>query len=273
MNAWESRQLQIGVSEGFKKCSHCFETKLLSEYTKCRKGKCLDCSRAYHRAYTKTPKSRAKDREYRSGVYHERQLAVQNTSRHNLKLQTLIAYSKTNPPSCECCSEAEYQFLSLDHINGGGNAERRKFGDTYNLMAHLRQSNWPEGYRVLCFSCNLALGRYGYCPHKTEQQVYKDLGALSIKKRCEVKLRLLVLSNYGGKCACCGESEYEFLSIDHINGDRREDTKLLGFCQTNMLYRYLRNHNYPTNRYQLLCYNCNCAKGFFGACPHKKETV
>jgi hypothetical protein len=27
-----------------------------------------------------------------------------------------------------------------------------------------------------------------------------------------------MLSAYGGKCVCCGESEYKFLAIDHING-------------------------------------------------------
>ncbi len=31
-------------------------------------------------------------------------------------------------------------------------------------------------------------------------------------------LRAKVLSHYGGKCSCCGESTPEFLAIDHTEG-------------------------------------------------------
>jgi ribosome-binding ATPase YchF (GTP1/OBG family) len=30
--------------------------------------------------------------------------------------------------------------------------------------------------------------------------------------------RLLVLKHYGNRCSCCGETEIEFLAIDHVNG-------------------------------------------------------
>jgi hypothetical protein len=28
---------------------------------------------------------------------------------------------------------------------------------------------------------------------------------------------------------------------------------------------------YPKDRYQLLCHNCNMAKGFYGLCPHQEQ--
>lgn len=34
-------------------------------------------------------------------------------------------------------------------------------------------------------------------------------------------------------------------------------------------YRWLKNNGFPKKDFQLLCFNCNCAKGFFGMCPHK----
>jgi hypothetical protein len=74
---------------------------------------------------------------------------------------------------------------------------------------------------------------------------------------------------YGGKCVCCGETEPKFLSIDHILGDGKEDRKK--FLSGRVLYRKLKKQGYPKDRYQLLCFNCNCAKGFFGKCPHQEK--
>lgn len=72
---------------------------------------------------------------------------------------------------CACCGEDRYEFLSIDHVNGGGNAHRRSLSDSdaAQLVRWLRRNGMPEGYRVLCMNCNHALGRYGYCPHEKSQ--------------------------------------------------------------------------------------------------------
>jgi len=78
--------------------------------------------------------------------------------------------------------------------------------------------------------------------------------------------RLEALAAYGAQCACCGETTEEFLGIDHINGGgtaHRRERGLLG----NNLNRWLRQQGYPSE-FQVLCHNCNLAKGFYGACPH-----
>ena len=83
------------------------------------------------------------------------------------------------------------------------------------------------------------------------------------------KIRLKMIEAYGGACACCGESEPRFLSIDHVNNDgnaRRREGELTGA----ELYRWLRDNGWPKDDYQLLCMNCNFSKGHFGECPHKK---
>ena len=36
---------------------------------------------------------------------------------------------------------------------------------------------------------------------------------------------------------------------------------------------HLKKLGYPKDGYQLLCHNCNCAKGWYGACPHTEERV
>lgn len=75
------------------------------------------------------------------------------------KLRVLEAYGKV----CTCCKEDNFEFLSIDHINGGG-SEHRKI--VRNIYAWLIRNDFPEGFRVLCMNCNFALGRYGYCPHQ-----------------------------------------------------------------------------------------------------------
>ena len=73
-------------------------------------------------------------------------------------------------------------------------------------------------------------------------------------------------SNSTLQCACCGETQICFLGIDHINGGGYEDRKKgLG---GGTLYHYLRKNNYPKG-FQVLCHNCNQAKGYYGKCPHQ----
>jgi hypothetical protein len=56
------------------------------------------------------------------------------------------------------------EFLTMDHINGGGNQHRKKIKESiYRWLYH---NNFPSGFRVLCANCNMSYGLFGYCPHK-----------------------------------------------------------------------------------------------------------
>jgi len=81
------------------------------------------------------------------------------------RLRVLEHYGGS-PPKCACCGESLLEFLTIDHINGGGNKERQKRG--FNTAYYLERENYPSGYRVLCMNCNFALGHYKYCPHQKE---------------------------------------------------------------------------------------------------------
>jgi hypothetical protein len=71
------------------------------------------------------------------------------------------------------------------------------------------------------------------------------------------------------KCGCCGISQIDFLTIDHVNNDGHIERKSKRHAASgNSLYRRIVKENWPSN-YQVLCFNCNCAKAFFGVCPHK----
>lgn len=83
------------------------------------------------------------------------------------------------------------------------------------------------------------------------------------------KLRAEVLQAYGGVCQCCGEPTPEFLQVDHVNNDGASHRKEIGVGGLR-LYTWLRQHNYPKEGFQLLCANCNFAKGHYGHCPHEQ---
>jgi hypothetical protein len=87
------------------------------------------------------------------------------------------------------------------------------------------------------------------------------------------RIRLEVITHYGSKCVCCGENKLEFLAIDHIemNGSQQ---RLRTFKKKNsagfQTHAWLRKNNYPSG-FQVLCHNCNLARGFYGYCPHQVE--
>jgi len=79
--------------------------------------------------------------------------------------------------------------------------------------------------------------------------------------------RKKVFDHYGYRCQCCGEATPEFLCIDHILGGGERHRKIIG---SGNLYKWLIQNKYPEG-YQVLCHNCNMAKGSYGVCPHKIE--
>ncbi len=83
------------------------------------------------------------------------------------------------------------------------------------------------------------------------------------------RTRLKVLKHYGGdppRCKCCGETIIEFLGIDHIDGRTTKEKDNSSFNT----YLHAVANGFPSNL-QVLCHNCNMAKGFYGECPHEKS--
>jgi hypothetical protein len=99
-------------------------------------------------------------------------------------------------------------------------------------------------------------------------------------KRCgarktRLKAKQRTIQHYGGKCDCCGETHLEFLCIDHVNNDgsahRKAYEQATGLkLGGQRMYNWLWRNNYPDG-FRVLCFNCNCARGMFGYCPHEKK--
>jgi hypothetical protein len=108
------------------------------------------------------------------------------------------------------------------------------------------------------------------CPACREEYLkeYRRKDETKLRRRDQTrKLREQALNGYGHKCACCGEARFEFLAIDHVNGGGRKERETMSPSQ---IAKKAINEGFPS-MYQLLCHNCNCAKGWYGVCPHQTE--
>ena len=100
--------------------------------------------------------------------------------------------------------------------------------------------------------------------------------------------RLKVLKHYSKRlsnsnipcCNCCGENFHvDFLAIDHIRGSKQMDLepelkklKYTSKLRNQNLHRWIMKNNFP-NGFQILCTNCNFAKGMKknnNKCPHER---
>jgi ribosome-associated translation inhibitor RaiA len=234
--------------------------------------------KAYYRAYyhANAEKLKAYQKTYRQ-ANAEKIKAHRQAHGQKLK-ETILSHYSGGIPKCACCGEQNMAFLSIDHVEGGGNKQMRKLKRRGNgFYRWLRNNGYPSGYRVLCMNCNSALGLRGHCPHgvlpdgqKSRLEQSQSYGAVYMRKRRQ-KLKHDVLVYYSGglpACSCCGEKHDEFLSIDHINDDGADHRRMIGGWGT--IYRWLINNDFPSG-FQVLCMNCNFAKGHSSdGCPHKK---
>jgi hypothetical protein len=79
------------------------------------------------------------------------------------------------------------------------------------------------------------------------------------------RLRTTLLIIAGGVCACCGEKQREFLTLDHVDSDGAAHRKNRSSSKASYLRDFLKNKI----KWQVLCFNCNCAREISGGvCPH-----
>lgn len=106
---------------------------------------------------------------------------------------------------------------------------------------------------------------------KNRQEACRKYNAYMKEKRARIKEA--VFAAYGGyKCACCGETERLFLTIDHINNDGAAHRRKIVGKRTGAgypTYKWLLDNHFPKG-YQVLCMNCNHGKRMNdGICPHQ----
>lgn len=68
--------------------------------------------------------------------------------------QTVLSHYSDGQPKCTRCGFEDIRALTIDHINGGGNKQRRSDGLLgANFFKWLICQNYPKGLQVLCMNC------------------------------------------------------------------------------------------------------------------------
>jgi hypothetical protein len=175
----------------------------------------------------------------------------------DLKEEVFSHYS-SGAPECACCGEMRIEFLTIDHIGGGGNRHRKEIGGSSTIYLWLKRNNYPPGFRVLCFNCNFLVFK-----QKVRCAKYPRHQGRRINLRLEV---LYHYSNGASVCKCCGEGNIDVLTIHHVGGGGLKHLEEIG----GDICGWLKRNNYPPG-FQVLCWNCNEAKAHYGFCPHEIE--
>lgn len=127
--------------------------------------KCQDCGTLFEASRSDAKRCKECKLTYRRIRDSDPERRKRRTDRHReVRQQAFEGYGG----KCQCCSEFRFEFLALDHVNGGGREERKKMS-TRQIADKVIRLGFPPEYRVLCHNCNQAHGWYGYCPHEKER--------------------------------------------------------------------------------------------------------
>jgi hypothetical protein len=152
-----------------KVCSKCGIEKDIElfykrkEYKSGYRNDCIACVRKhqdeYYKKYYAIKENREKNqKQHRIHHYEEKDLVFNHYGGYK----------------CACCGIEEKAFLSIDHINGGGNKHRRSIGIKSGSGVHLYHwlvvNEFPEGFRVLCMNCQFGYRILGLCPHQKKEE-------------------------------------------------------------------------------------------------------
>ena len=111
------------------------------------------------------------------------------------KYDALIHYTLRYDPSatepyCRCtgCKTNVIELLVIDHKKKRTKEEKGLAGKP--LYEYLKKNNYPDGYQVLCLSCNFVKEKYDKCPHLFEKyRKKKDTESKSTKKKASKKTK------------------------------------------------------------------------------------
>lgn len=128
----------------------------------CRACGNLANRKSYHKDVVRSRKQSLAKRLRR----HEHYKALTRARCAAIKQEMIDMYGS----SCACCGEHRKEFLSIEHIGGGGKAHRRIVGaGGVHMYRDLKRRGWPKDkYELLCMNCNFSQNFNKTCPHMYE---------------------------------------------------------------------------------------------------------
>lgn len=88
------------------------------------------------------------------------QAACKRSQRRRQRKELILKYGG----ACAHCGFDDIRALCIDHVYGGGSAERGSFKDLRSYYDHLLTTEDVHKYQVLCANCN-AIKRIENCEH------------------------------------------------------------------------------------------------------------
>lgn len=182
------------------------------------------------------------------------------------------SFFETYGQECARCGENILGFLTLAHKNNDGGKDRlQNGGHRGSLLCAVEQPDFTQ-YETQCYNCQ-RIARLNHLADKANKERIK-ISEKSIKSRLydhhrHTELRQQILSIYGRKCACCGETDQRILELAHKENDggrqRRENSAI-------KVLKHTVTHP-DLIKYEILCANCNQGAAHNGdICPHKTNT-
>src|SRR5262245_20214343 len=89
---------------------------------------------------------------------------------------------------------------------------------TKPLSRFYRDKGNSDGYRYECKDCNRVYWQEHCESKRTSRRKWTHHNREKhneYSKRCNRRLRAEMILAFGGRCECCGESQPEFLTLDH----------------------------------------------------------
>lgn len=151
-----------------KICSNCkklLDKSFFNKHSKMLSGlssRCRNCINYFSKGWYAKNKERAK---YMAKKYRLSHMGQQRKTQRNVRLRNRKLVLEHYGNKCACCGENKYEFLAIDHINGGGRKEQTLYGGSGGVYRSIIRNNFPNIYQILCHNCNMAKGFYGKCPH------------------------------------------------------------------------------------------------------------
>lgn len=141
----------------------------------------------------------------------------------------------------------------------------------FYLTSEVRRSLGWDSLQAECRWCTRARIKANADSQRPKLRANQNVYA----KAMRVTIRDVVFAAYGGYvCVCCGETNKNFLTLDHVHNDGAEwRRKIFGnrFCAGYRTYKWLMEHGFPSDiGIQVMCMNCNHGKRMnHGQCPHQ----
>jgi len=165
-----SERCPVHFESHLKRCNKCKVTQTFDNFRKNKSMKdglchyCKPCQIQANFEYESRHRDDVNSVKQQWKRNNKEKISVyRSESKERLKKDLIDGYGGC----CSCCGEKHVEFLTLEHLKGGGNQHRKRSGGHLKIYRELRVLGFPkEDFTIMCMNCNFARRLGKECPHK-----------------------------------------------------------------------------------------------------------